>query len=1131
MILMFHERGDNDILFAQFSRCFRPSFDCVASRHILCTLLLRLGQLGLAQSDLLLLLNYCRRSSNVDLVLNLLSLVGQLLQLSVLSPDFVATDQCLALVHSLFRWQDPQIVERTVVLLCELHEKNLIKMFTQVQHSMILVRLIPGGAVTSRLYDLLLSQVRGELPSFFPLCCWMAMQLPSSERTDLLSGLEPSERFVAPGFSIILPIFLAFQSEKALRNSLILFLARCSKDHWQMIFTAIFWVGTTIGHDPGKLQRVLLREMIGSVDLTNPTGFRSFVKLAVLYLFFQEGRPLRSSLQKAFRTSPFPIDPSQLKPKLDISQLSLQQNWQFVPRKLFFALRINAQTREWDDISLVQEVFRLIQNSEIPGKFRLQLRIIAFLIPCIPPERRVPTLQSIVLPKVIPEDDQPFIDLVAYQCEQYQVPEIELSGRASVHGFAVLDVLGKNPRFVTEFGNNPGFVNEFNSFSSSFTQILESLQLTEEVMNLCVTSQTHHYNARLVSFWNSTKRWERLWSAMTIRSGPWENSAHARMKRDHTLCGLGVPMKLKRSRPTGDRETNHRVSANCHQISVRGIENISVEIKGNLLTLTSAHKSKSYRIEDVKRATSMKVAGLPTSVEIEFRDGKLILLKFFKSELRDSFAKVLSQFKPGKLPVLTAKWVSRSLSTFEYLLEVNRYSNRSFCCSSQYPIFPWLLMNMTSKDLDYEKPALYRPWDELFTDDVSLIDSTSSPRIVLEFLYGESRIESLLGFWESIEFKELSPEFFYFPEILFDSRSVLPKWARIGFDVVYQFRKALESEISSQSINQWIDLVFGCRQKSKGLSQVFGRPHPTRSRKPSAEPKHYQFQLDEKSVVFADVFNVTDKTFDISVVDSNGNCSYKIISFKESDWCETVSTSRLTVERSRIVGLKEKLFLMNSDTLLFDGSKCANFPASASISCDENWVIAPGRESNVLIYKSENLRTPFRTVFYYGEMAVCSCVSQRLHAFVIGTNQGGLLVYPLERGNSMIAVGYDGARIRKIWLTPGWGFIVVAEKRVAGGNMLSLFTINGTPLKTVRVNERIKVLCSWVGDNGFDYIAIATRMGVILVSEAYELTFQKPAWSWKAPGPVVTLTYNVKMNALVGVCVDGAVFCKSVEIS
>jgi hypothetical protein len=187
-------------------------------------------------------------------------------------------------------------------------------------------------------------------------------------------------------------------------------------------------------------------------------------------------------------------------------------------------------------------------------------------------------------------------------------------------------------------------------------------------------------------------------------------------------------------------------------------------------------------------------------------------------------------------------------------------------------------------------------------------------------------------------------------------------------------------------------------------------------------------------------------------------------------------------------------------------------------------------ESNVLIYKSDHLMTPFRTVFYYRERAVCSCVSQKLHVFVIGTCQGGLLIYPLERGNSMIAIGNDDAKIRKIWLTPGWGFIVVAEKKVVGGNMLSLFTINGTPLKTVHVTEEIRVLCSWVSENGFDYLAIATRVGVILVSEAYELKFQKPVWTWKAPAPVVALSYNVKIKALVGVCVDGAVFCESVEL-
>jgi hypothetical protein len=180
----------------------------------------------------------------------------------------------------------------------------------------------------------------------------------------------------------------------------------------------------------------------------------------------------------------------------------------------------------------------------------------------------------------------------------------------------------------------------------------------------------------------------------------------------------------------------------------------------------------------------------------------------------------------------------------------------------------------------------------------------------------------------------------------------------------------------------------------------------------------------------------------------------------------------------------------------------------------------------VNIYKVENLTTPFRTLFYYRERAICSCVSQKLHVFVIGTNQGGILIYPLERGNWTIAMGIEGTAVRRIWITPGWGLILVAHKKGMGGHMLSLFTLNGTYLKAVHVSEEIRVMCTWVADNGFDYVAIATRNGEILVTEAYELRFQKPLWDWRAPGNVITLSYNSKVKSLIGVCVDGTIFCK-----
>jgi hypothetical protein len=546
-------------------------------------------------------------------------------------------------------------------------------------------------------------------------------------------------------------------------------------------------------------------------------------------------------------------------------------------------------------------------------------------------------------------------------------------------------------------------------------------------------------------------------------------------------------------------------------------ENAFAELKSNQLMIASPQKSKLYRVDDIRYASSIKTAYFPAGLEIEFKDGKVVLLKFFNPEVRDTFAKSLAKFRRRKLALATSDWVARSMSTFEYLLEVNRAAGRSFCSSSQYPIFPWILMDFTSRTLDFQNAALYRTWSP---------DSVGSPGIVIDFLYGESRINSIFELWESIEFKELSPEFFYFPEVLFNAKSKLPTWARNSFDFVYQHRKALESEIASQHLNQWIDAVFGYRVKGKS---VFERSHSTRAKKTAAEPRQFQLRMDEQPLVFAEIFNNNEKGFGLSLVEGTGHYSHKVVAFKEGESCQTVASLQIPAmqaEKSRIVGLKEKLFIMSSDTFLFDGAKLMKIPVTIAVSVDSDWVVIPGRDSNVSIYKVENLTTPFRRLFYYRERAICSCVSQKLHVFVIGTNQGGILIYPLERGNWTIAMGIEGTAVRKIWITPGWGLILVAHKKGMGGHMLSLFTLNGTYFKAVHVSEEIRVMYTWVADNGFDYIAIATRIGEILVTEAYELRFQKPLWNWKAPGSVITLSYNTKVKSLIGVCVDGTLFCE-----
>uniref|UniRef100_A0AAV2JKV3 Lysosomal trafficking regulator n=1 Tax=Knipowitschia caucasica TaxID=637954 RepID=A0AAV2JKV3_KNICA len=100
-----------------------------------------------------------------------------------------------------------------------------------------------------------------------------------------------------------------------------------------------------------------------------------------------------------------------------------------------------------------------------------------------------------------------------------------------------------------------------------------------------------------------------------------------------------------------------------------------------------------------------------------------------------------------------------------------------------------------------------------------------------------------LSSYESMtDVKELIPEFFYLPEFLINREGFdfgvrqngervnhvnLPPWARNDprlFILIH--RQALESEQVSQTLCQWIDLVFGLKQKGKAAVQAINVFHP-----------------------------------------------------------------------------------------------------------------------------------------------------------------------------------------------------------------------------------------------------------------------------------------------------------------
>ncbi|XP_055494353.1 neurobeachin-like protein 1 isoform X8 [Leucoraja erinacea] len=261
----------------------------------------------------------------------------------------------------------------------------------------------------------------------------------------------------------------------------------------------------------------------------------------------------------------------------------------------------------------------------------------------------------------------------------------------------------------------------------------------------------------------------------------------------------------------------------------------------------------------------------------------------FKKEVRNKvYSRILSLRPPNlygtrspqellKASGLTQKWVSREISNFDYLIQLNSIAGRTYNDLAQYPVFPWILSDYTSEELDLSNPEVFRDLSkpigvandknakavqekfDNFEDPTGTIDKFhygthySNAAGVMHYMIrvepfttlhiqlqsgrfdcADRQFHSIPATWQALmdnpnDVKELIPEFFYFPEFLenqnrFDlgrlqiskervNDVILPQWATSPEDFIYKHRKALESEYVSAHLHEWIDLIFGYKQR------------------------------------------------------------------------------------------------------------------------------------------------------------------------------------------------------------------------------------------------------------------------------------------------------------------------------
>ncbi|GMI66498.1 SPIRRIG, Beach-Domain Homolog A1 [Hibiscus trionum] len=321
------------------------------------------------------------------------------------------------------------------------------------------------------------------------------------------------------------------------------------------------------------------------------------------------------------------------------------------------------------------------------------------------------------------------------------------------------------------------------------------------------------------------------------------------------------------------------------------------------------HAWRMWKLDSVHEILKRDYQLRPVAVELFSMDGCNDLLVFHKRERDEVFKNLVAMNLPrnsmldttisgstkqessegGRLFKITAKsfskrWQNGEISNFQYLMHLNTLAGRGYSDLTQYPVFPWVLADYESENLDLSDPKTFRKldkpmgcqtpegeeefkkryesWDDPEVPKFHYGSHYSSAGIVLFYLlrlppfsvenqklqggqfdHADRLFNCIRDTWLSAagkgntsDVKELIPEFFYMPEFLENHFNLdlgekqsgekvgdvlLPPWAKgSAREFIRKHREALESDFVSENLHHWIDLIFGYKQRGKAAEEA-----------------------------------------------------------------------------------------------------------------------------------------------------------------------------------------------------------------------------------------------------------------------------------------------------------------------
>ena len=578
-----------------------------------------------------------------------------------------------------------------------------------------------------------------------------------------------------------------------------------------------------------------------------------------------------------------------------------------------------------------------------------------------------------------------------------------------------------------------------------------------------------------------------------------------------------------------------------------------LSVKPTEIQFTSKSKAIKMSFSMIRFIAHRRTCNCENAIEVFLRNGESFLFDFPSEKDRKAFYSALARLKlknteqslPGKFNFfaelqvvcggvhqtvssetlvqdlrLSDRWVRREITTYEYLYYLNVLSGRTFCEPYQYPVYPWLIQNCNSTEIDLNDRTIYRdltrPAAALSQSKLELArskladgdpdakymwgDVISSFGGLYQFLirvepFTTLHVQFQGGFditdrlYPSVERiftdmtgstgtpRESIPEIFSLPQLYVNENGFdfgktrrgivvsdleLPEWTSSSHHYTSVLRRGLETNFVGSVFGHWIDLVFGVHRRSADHDNVF----------PEWAYPEYGITDDDQTVLYGcfpgRLFSREHKQRD--------NCDIDSLRLEEDQRVRILEALSQT-DADVIAGYKDFVFCQGSvfclSTLTWKQLPISHMGVWAvSRACK---IAACGTEnSNLITICDLDTNDATSSVDQHSALVTCACIAGGEY-LVTGSTSSVIRVYRLPSLQLESVSTHQSHSIIAIAANADLGLIVSITSRCM---MVIETLLDGRLINSVQ----------FVGKKGQTKISIF-KSGTIVVAQPYRITF------------------------------------------